>query len=218
MMRTASPASRDPFEHAVEPYRSLRVAAEARLVTLRDALASGQPAADARARVLGRRVGLERALARREARAVDAANVLARSSLVLPGVFLFLLIPLTLDGFFELGTGLLHGSYISPSFGHWIATSMVVVGLAHVVGALLVARFASRLARMTMRELAAEKSYGVPALGWTVLAAAMPGIVLYGIPPLLVAVSGIAFMPFHWRGLRRVAAGDRRIVATVPAR
>ncbi len=44
---------------------------------------------------------------------------------------------------------------------------------------------------------------------WTVLVSAVPGILLFAIPPLLVAVTGVAFVPFLWIAIRRIALRER---------
>jgi UPF0716 family protein affecting phage T7 exclusion len=75
--------------------------------------------------------------------------------------------------------------------------SAVIVGHAHLVLAWLSWRFAKRLVAGDARP-AHREAFG--ALGWTVLAAAVPGAIMLLLPPLLTAVTGafVIIPAFSW--------------------
>lgn len=131
-------------------------------------------------------------------------------SLVLPAIAVSLLTPLTL----HLGVrAILDGKGLdllnTRSFDEWISMSLLIVGHAHLALAFLAARFALRVARVPPGDLAKEDERGFKALFWTVLVSAIPGIILFALPPLLTAVTGLAFVPFLWIAIRRIALRER---------
>jgi hypothetical protein len=50
---------------------------------------------------------------------------------------------------------------------------------------------------------------GWAAYGWTCLAGAVPGFLLLGVPPLLVAVTGLTFIPASFWLARRAVLRER---------
>jgi hypothetical protein len=126
---------------------------------------------------------------------------LERVSLALPLALLSLLAPLTLHFLFSLvflETDL-------QAFGGWIVISLVIVGHAHVTLLVLAVLHVLRLRRELDRGLpVAGASRGFKALLWTTLASTMPGLFLLCIPPPLVFVTGVVFVPwaFAWAAHR----------------
>ena len=87
---------------------------------------------------------------------------------------------------------------------------MLLVGIAHLVLAYQCGRFAGALADTPLRELSREapgKGWG--ALGYTVVAACLPGILAFAIPVLLVAVTGLLFVPWMFGHMYRRALQER---------
>jgi hypothetical protein len=155
--------------------------------------------------------------ARREGRSLGVLSV------VLPAIAVSLLMPLTLhlavwalfrgDRSYEEPAGAREWfTRMATGFDEWIAMSLMIVGHAHLVLAALLARFAYRVARTPLAELGNEQSRGFKALFWTAGVAAVPGIILFAIPPLLVAVTGIVFVPFLWTGIRGIALRERTVL------
>jgi len=127
---------------------------------------------------------------------VERLRLLRGPSVSLPLIAMSLLGPLTLHFPFAATADV-----SASDFGQWIQASAMIVGLAHLSLVALSLRYARRL-------LAAEES-GVPltfhrewgyALGMTVLASCVPGVVLFAIPPILTAVTGLVLVPamFSW--------------------
>jgi hypothetical protein len=123
---------------------------------------------------------LGRVLARhRRARAHD--DWLA-ASLVFPAVGMALLLPLSLHMPFAL---LLGGA---SGFDAWSSMSMVIVGHAHVLLAILTAKRALAL----VRDDPARSPGSIYLL--TIVAAAVPFGIFYAIPPILVALTGVPLL------------------------
>lgn len=140
-------------------------------------------------------------------RAGDAVARLERKSFVLPLVALSLLLPLTLHLF--VAAVLLSARV--EEFNTWIVISLVLVGHAHAVLAVLAVRHVTRVQRETASGWpVGGGKRGMVALFWTVAASTVPGAVLLFVPPILVAVTGVVFVPlmFHWAG----AAAERELV------
>jgi hypothetical protein len=81
-------------------------------------------------------------------------------------------------------------------FGRWIGLSALIVGHAHLVLLVVAVRAARSLracATDNLRTWAGQR--WVRALLWAVGVAAVPGVVLLVIPPVLVAVTGLVFVP-----------------------
>ncbi|MCA9670536.1 MAG: hypothetical protein KC503_33295 [Myxococcales bacterium] len=146
-------------------------------------------------------------LARREHDAVNAiaaqrAARLERASLTLPLAAVALLAPLSLHA----PIALLAFRCGPEAFGDWINLSYRIVGHAHLVLMLLGVHFARRLADGLARGDGAEAQESRPgatagwhALAWTTLAGALPGVVFLAVPPILVFITGIVFVPASFR-------------------
>jgi hypothetical protein len=136
------------------------------------------------------------------------ASRLEHHSVVLPMIGMSLLMPLTIHAAVSLGTGTI-GSY-----DVWIRISTVLVGHAHLVLALCCWRYA-RLIRGSSSEaltLRGQRDWG-RALGFTTLAAAIPGLLIAAVPPILTVLTGLLFIPFMFNTVRAHVIEERAALA-----
>jgi hypothetical protein len=144
--------------------------------------------------------------------AVFRPSGLERWSLALPLAATSLLAPLTLHFLFY--------SVVAPepfatnlNFDAWIGISAIVVGHAHLALVAMCVRFARKLAAASHQELDELRAF--PSWGQALLVAmgtaAMPGILLWAIPPVLAAVTGVVFVPAMFILARRRALADRMV-------
>ncbi len=136
-----------------------------------------------------------------------------RMSVALPIAAVSILAPLTLHG-------VVYCMLRVPSdgmtlravddFGMWIGLSALIVGHAHVAVLVGTVRWAYRLRATDTAELrkGLHKHWGTTLLV-AVGVACIPGIVLLGIPPLLVAITGVAFLPFAYGIAARAVSNER---------
>ena len=134
------------------------------------------------------------------------AHRLERLSFQLPLVALALVAPLSI----HFVVGMLFFDVSFAGFGNWILTSAALVGHAHLILALFGVFHVVRV----QRELDAGvhvsgASRGMVALVWTVGASAIPGLVLLCIPPLLVALTGLLFVPWAFQWVSSAALIER---------
>lgn len=95
-------------------------------------------------------------------------------------------------------------------FDWWIAASLLLVGIAHVVLALLCARFAQRVGDTPLQLLSAKSPMsGWAVLGWTIVASCIPGLIAFAIPVVVVLITGVAFVPLMFRFMYRRALAER---------
>ena len=163
------------------------------------------------------RAHLDRYLARPVTRTGDAAIDLARLettepravlrqlvpaferwSVALPLMGLAMLAPLTIHLAVALVVGWMvpAASFDGGGYDGWILSSVVIVGHAHVVLAICGWRFAKRIQVRDRLELETRRHRDwLRAWGFTALASAIPGALLLAIPPLLVLVTGLVFIP-----------------------
>ncbi len=127
-----------------------------------------------------------------------------RTALLLPLVSVALVGPLSLHGVIALLLGCGPGPI---GFDEWVMASLIVVGHAHLVFAFLVGRHATMLAEDT-RGVSAKRTFL-----WTTLASAIPGVLLYAIPPVLTAITGAVLAPPMYGWARRTLAVERAMVA-----
>ena len=159
-------------------------------------------------------VRVERAHPRRLAAAL--VGKLEAASAALPLVGLALLAPLGLHLLLWLAFGRGSGLQYLGEFDQWIAMSMPLVGIAHIVLALLGVGFAQKLREKSAEEILSRPAReGWKALGFTMLAGAIPGGVLLLIPPILVGLTGLVFIPLSFRAVSRAIAKERGIVDAV---
>jgi hypothetical protein len=136
-------------------------------------------------------VRLSRSGPLRSARA--AIDRVESASAGLPLAALGLLLPL---GAHFLIWMLLGRGRSTAGFDLWIQMSALFVGLAHLVLAHLGLDFGRRLREQANGELRAfARSSGWRAFGLTALASLLPGAIAFLIPPIVVAITGIAFIP-----------------------
>ena len=96
-------------------------------------------------------------------------------------------------------------------FDTWIATSLVVVGHAHMVLAYLAWRFAKRMRALTTEAIAeGAAGRGFREYGYTVLASAIPSALLYLLPPILTAATGLLFVRPMFRAMTDAVVRERR--------
>lgn len=164
-------------------------------------------------------------LARLESGAVRSAAVrLAgegeRRSIALPMVGISLLAPLAMHLVVCCVVGGAASSGVRPvgwllgSFDWWIAASLVLVGVAHVVLACLCVVFARDVERASLAQLeAGSPASGWRVLGWTVLASLVPGVIAFLIPPVVTFLTGVLFIPWMFSSMHRRASSERRALA-----
>jgi hypothetical protein len=120
-----------------------------------------------------------------------------------------LLAPLTIHAFVAtiLGASAAH-------FDEWIAISLVVVGHAHLAHAWRCYAFATGARVLDADELMLARPRAEwRAFGIAVVVSALPGALLYLIPPILTAGTGILFNPILFRGMTRTIVAERRALA-----
>jgi hypothetical protein len=128
------------------------------------------------------------------------------SSLMLPTVALALVLPITLHALVAIAYGGRAGD-----FDGWVWWSVIVSGLAHLVFAWLSAVRVHRLVTdrppMTPRRIFAL----------TVATSCVPFVLLFGIPPIIVAITGVPLLPLLHRMARWIAR-ERAELAAMPHR
>ncbi|HEU0036373.1 MAG TPA: hypothetical protein VFQ53_37430 [Kofleriaceae bacterium] len=131
----------------------------------------------------------------------DAAT-LATAGLVVPGIGLALTLPLAL----HLPVTLLFG-WSMLGFDDWVKLSLVFAGPAHVALAILVAIRGHRLARGSIRTVPSPLFIYV----FVVIVSCVPFVVLFGITPAIVAITGIPIVPLIHH-MRRIDERERAAV------
>jgi hypothetical protein len=133
-------------------------------------------------------------------------NARERHSVALPLAGFMLLAPLTLHlGVYLLVCALIGHDIERPfeAYDSWICLSVVLVGHAHAVLAYLAFRFAGRLCEMESADLDSKpRPSGWGTLGITVVVSAIPGIILYLVPPILAAITGLLVVPWAFAAMR----------------
>lgn len=160
-------------------------------------------------------------LARMEATSIrrEAAERIARaerSSLWLPMAGIGLLAPLSMHlviwGLTNFGH--LWSRQWLEGFDVWIAITFVAVGLAHLTLAYMGYRFASKVNDLPLSILEHKNPVsGWRAYGYAVLFSTIPGLLLFAIPVVIVAVTGIVFVPYLFGSMHRRAVAERRALA-----
>ena len=120
-----------------------------------------------------------------------------------------LLAPLTLHFLFILAIG----GYDARSFATWIRISLLIVGHGHLALAILTARYTRRL-RMEpdTATFSFHREWG-KAFGWTIAVTCLPGILLFAVPPILSAVTALAFVPFLFLYIQSRHQADHATIA-----
>ncbi|OGQ26082.1 MAG: hypothetical protein A2138_17475 [Deltaproteobacteria bacterium RBG_16_71_12] len=134
------------------------------------------------------------------ARELGAGSALERNALVLPLVAVALVGPLSIHG----AVSLLLGCGPGPiGFDEWVMASLIIVGHAHLVFAILVGRFGAMLAD-DVPPMSAKRT-----LLWTTVTAGVPGVLLYAIPPVLTALTGAVLLATMYAWARRTLVAER---------
>ncbi len=128
------------------------------------------------------------------------------ASISLPLAAMAMLLPLTLHLVFWMAVG-----HVAQwrEFDEWIRMSVAWVGIAHVTLAVCAARFAGKVSRTRDIDEDFGTRAGGRALGITVLASCIPGVVLLGIPPVITAVTGIVPVLLAFRAAAVRVARER---------
>jgi hypothetical protein len=142
------------------------------------------------------------------------------ASAVLPMLGLSLLTPLTIHWALATIQAAYRGGGSPSDFSTWIALSAFLVGFAHVALVVHSLIWASSLRRRPTANLRAgvHKAW-IRALGIATFAAFLPGALFVKdvgpsilLPPLIVAATGLAFIPLmYWATVRRLAAERSRL-------
>ncbi|WP_437500116.1 hypothetical protein [Sorangium sp. So ce1099] len=140
--------------------------------------------------------------ARLEAAAPDArlrsmVDAEERRSVALPLTGFVVLAPLLLHlVVYRLLGWSLPWSELFVGFDWWIRASVATVGHVHAVAAYLAFRYARKLRQTATRDLADDPPPGAfCALGYAVLASALPGVALFSLSTIVVALTGASIMP-----------------------
>lgn len=137
-------------------------------------------------------------------------------SLAVPVAAATLLLPLTLH--LLVGSGLLD-VYLAD-FNAWILLSLVLVGHAHLTLLVFSVLHVNRVCReLDLGDEVGGAGRGLWALLWTITASAIPGAIFLFIPPLLVALTGLTFVPWMFFWVARRARSERLLIqaAAIPA-
>jgi hypothetical protein len=130
-----------------------------------------------------------------------------RASTAYPMAAFSLLAPLTI----HLVAGLAFFRVELHEFDKWIVWSYALVGHAHLTLLCLSIAYVLRLRReLDQDQPTSGGGAGVRALLWTTLAGAIPGVVLFCIPPVLVFVTGIIFVPWMYSWAARRLKQERQ--------
>lgn len=135
------------------------------------------------------------------------ARRLERPSVALPIAAVTLLFPLFSHWLFTQAIG----SDNAQDFAQWIRISLIIVGHAHLALAVCGFLFARRLHGLSLEGLQRLRIHREWLKAWliTIGVSCLPGILLILVPPLLVAVTGIAFTPILWYLLHASIVGER---------
>ncbi len=135
-------------------------------------------------------------------------------SVALPLVAMSLLAPLMIHLPFAVVFGGLSERRASMDYARWIQISMAIVGHAHVALAVMAVRYAFKMRASTLDELRRLRVglESCKAVGVTILASCLPGIFLYGIPPVLTLMTALAFVPLMFVAIRARIAAERGVL------
>jgi hypothetical protein len=143
-----------------------------------------------------------------------------RASATYPLVGLAIVAPLTLHGVVGVLGGAHEGTLGAEQFGAWIGLSAVFAGLAHVALGVHCAVWARALrSRPTASLRLGVRRAWMTALALAVAGSLAPGALLAAdvgifslLPALIVAVTGLAFVPLmYWATARRIAGERARL-------
>ncbi|MCC7072163.1 MAG: hypothetical protein IT383_12620 [Deltaproteobacteria bacterium] len=138
------------------------------------------------------------------ARELGKGSSSERNALMLPLIGVALVGPLSLHGAISLLLGCGPGPI---GFDEWVMASLIIVGHAHLVFAFLVGRHATMLAE-DIAGVSAKRTFLL-----TTLTSAIPGVLLYAIPPVLTAITGAVLVLPMYGWARRTLAVERVMAA-----
>lgn len=144
---------------------------------------------------------------------VTRAAASERLSVATPMAAIALLTPLTLHWIVWTALGTSPSWSHLSDFGDWIGISGVLVGHSHLAVLVGGVRWAWTLRDRPAVELSGASAHWIVTLAAAVGLACLPGIVLYAIPPVLVAVTGLAFMPAAYAGAKWIVSRERWTLA-----
>jgi len=149
-------------------------------------------------------------------RVEDLANRLELPSIALPIAGISFLFPLLSHWLFIQAFG---STESAESFAGWIRVSLVIVGHAHLALVICGFLFAKRIRSLSLEALTDMKIHREWLKAWliTISVSCLPGILLILVPPVLVALTGIAFVPFLWLLLHRAVRVERSVFAFAEA-
>lgn len=153
---------------------------------------------------------------RSEVQRIEAtAESLELPSIALPIAGISLLAPLLSHWLFVI----VCGNETSREFSDWIRISLVIVGHAHIALVICGFLFAKRIKSLSLEGLGDMRIHREWLKAWmiTIGVSCLPGILLVLVPPLLVAVTGIAFIPIVWIALHRAVISERSAFAFASA-
>lgn len=126
-------------------------------------------------------------------------------SVAIPMCGMTMLTPLLLHWLFVAIMGSTGG------YSTWIQISLVIVGHAHLALIALSVAYAKKMKRLPTPELDAMSvlQEWTKALGIVTLVAAVPGLILFAVPPILSALTGATFIPLMFIVSRRLILKER---------
>ena len=135
-----------------------------------------------------------------------------RASVALPLAAVSMLAPLSIHGVVWCALSAPSGltEHTIADFGAWIGMSALLVGHAHLAVLVGSVRWAMRLPGVATQDLqrGLHKQWGTTLLV-AVGVSCLPGIALFGIPPVLVTVTGLAFLPAAFAVAARAVSRER---------
>ncbi len=156
-------------------------------------------------------VRVERAQPRRIARELIERSEAWSASL--PLMAAGLLAPLGLHFLVWLLTSWPRATTNPGSFDAWIAMSAPLAGIAHLVLAMLCALFGMRLRGKSSEEIRTRPAQeGWHALAITAVAGMVPGALLILIPPIIIGLTGLLFIPCSFSRMNQAILREREIV------
>lgn len=131
------------------------------------------------------------------------------ASIATPMIGMTMLTPLFLHYLFVLACDSTGG------YSHWIQISLIIVGHAHLALMGLCYGYARKLKRLPYPELEGLSvlQEWSKTLGIVVLVSSVPGLILFAVPPILSAITGLAFIPAMFIVARRLLLKERALLA-----
>jgi hypothetical protein len=132
----------------------------------------------------------------------------------------FASVALPLAGISLLAPLSLHLPFVAPDrVDEWIGTSGVIVGHVHAVLVVCAVLHAAGIRDHRGVELSRElRRSGWSALGFAIFASLVPGMFLLMIPTLLVAATGVVFIPVSFWATARAALRERALAGMIDPR